>query len=71
VFAYFVGPDNVVIEYTGEVEQVDDNYKTGQPEDWTWPPGRMDRWGVSAPPSDRIKEAQQQISFAQSSLNSA
>lgn len=71
VFAYFVGPDNVVIEYTGEVEQVDDNYKTGQPEDWTWPPGRMDRWGVSSPPSDRIREAQQQISFAQSSLNSA
>jgi catechol 2,3-dioxygenase-like lactoylglutathione lyase family enzyme len=64
VFAYFVGPDNVVIEYTGEVDQVDDDYKTGQPEDWTWPPGRVDRWGISTPPSGRIKEAQQQIKFA-------
>lgn len=71
VFAYFVGPDDLVIEYTGEVEQVDDNYKTGQPEDWTWPPGRVDRWGISTPPSDRIKEAQQQISFADSLFNPA
>lgn len=71
VFAYFVGPDDLVIEYTSEIDQVDDNYKTGQPEDWTWPPGRVDRWGVSAPPSDRIKEAQQQIVFAQSLFNPA
>lgn len=71
VFAYFVGPDNVVIEYTGEVEQVGDDYKTGQPEDWTWPPGRIDRWGVSAPPSDRIKEAQQQMLFAESLFHPA
>ena len=70
-FAYFVGPDDLVIEYTGEVDQVDDDYRTGQPEDWTWPPGRVDRWGVSAPPSDRVKEAQQQIVFAQSLFNPA
>jgi catechol-2,3-dioxygenase len=71
VFAYFVGPDDLVIEYTGEVQQVGDDYKTGQPEDWTWPPGRVDRWGVSAPPSDRIKEAQQKVEFAESLFNPA
>jgi hypothetical protein len=49
VFAYFVGPDDVVIEYTAEVEQVDDTYKVGMPEDWTWPPGRIDQWGLSMP----------------------
>ncbi len=64
VFAYFVGPDNFVIEYTGEIEQVDDGYRQGEPDDWQWPPGRVDRWGVSAPPSDRIKTAQQKIKFA-------
>ena len=64
VFAYFIGPDNVVIEYTGEVDQVDDDYPTGMPEDWTWPPGRVDRWGVSDAPSKRLHEAQQHVVFA-------
>ncbi len=61
VFAYFIGPDDVVIEYTGEVDQVDDDYPTGTPDDWTWPPGRVDRWGVSDPPSQRLHEAQRKI----------
>ena len=65
VFAYFVGPDDLVIEYTGEVDQVDDSYKVGKPEDWTWPPGRIDRWGVSGPPSDRLHAAQQRVGFAE------
>jgi catechol-2,3-dioxygenase len=64
VFSYFIGPDGFVIEYTAEVEQVDDSYITGGPEDWKWPPGRVDQWGVSAPPSPRIKEAQKTICFA-------
>lgn len=63
VFSYFVGPDDFVIEYTAEVLQVDDSYRVGKPEDWTWPPGRVDQWGVSAPPSDRIKQAQKKIRF--------
>jgi catechol-2,3-dioxygenase len=62
-FNYFVGPFNVVIEYTAEVEQVDDSYQTGQPGDWSWPPGRVDQWGISAPPSARLKEAQRAIYF--------
>ena len=63
VFAYFVGPDDFVIEYTADVQQVDDSYKVGAPSDWTWPPGRFDQWGVSKPPSDRIKQAQKKIRF--------
>ncbi|MCC6473106.1 MAG: VOC family protein, partial [Burkholderiales bacterium] len=38
VFCYFIGPGGFVIEYTSEVEQVDENYKAGTPQDWTWPP---------------------------------
>lgn len=67
VFAYFVGPDDFVIEYTADVLQVDDSYRTGGPSDWTWPAGRFDQWGVSRPPSDRIKQAQKRIRFIEQS----
>ena len=65
-FNYFIGPAGFVIEYTADVEQVDDTYVARGPEDWKWPPGRVDQWGISAPPSSRLKEAQRQISFADS-----
>lgn len=64
-FNYFIGPGNFVIEYTAEVEQVDDSYKTGMPEDWKWPSGRYDHWGISAPPSAKLKQAQREVGFAQ------
>lgn len=64
VFAYFVGPDEIVIEYTAEVGQVDDTYRVGSPGDWKYPNGRTDLWGVTPPPSERMKGAQQRISFA-------
>jgi catechol 2,3-dioxygenase len=63
-FNYFIGPFDVVIEYTAEVQQVDDSYQAGQPSDWTWPPGRVDQWGISAPPSDLLKAAQRAVLFA-------
>ncbi len=63
-FNYFIGPFDVVIEYTAEVEQIDDSYQTGMPSDWTWPPGRVDQWGISPPPSARLKEAQRAVVFA-------
>ena len=63
-FNYFVGPFDIVIEYTAEVEQIDDRYQPGQPSDWTWPPGRVDQWGISPPPSARLKEAQRAVLFA-------
>ena len=62
-FNYFVGPFDIVIEYTAEVEQIDDSYQARQPADWTWPPGRVDQWGISMPPSARLKEAQKAILF--------
>jgi len=62
-FNYFIGPFDVVIEYTAEVEQIDDSYQAGQPSDWTWPPGRVDQWGISAPPSARLKDAQKAVVF--------
>jgi catechol 2,3-dioxygenase len=62
-FNYFVGPAGFVIEYTAEVEQVDDSYKAGGPEDWKWPAGRVDHWGISAMPSARLKQAQREIGF--------
>ena len=64
IFAYFVGPDEVVIEYTTEVERIGKNYKFRGPEEWTWPPGRNDHWGIAVGPTDRMKQAQQRISFA-------
>jgi catechol 2,3-dioxygenase len=63
-FNYFVDPFGIVIEYTAEVEQIDDSYRPGGPGDWTWPPGRVDQWGISAPPSARLKEAQRAVVFA-------
>jgi catechol 2,3-dioxygenase len=63
-FNYFIDPFGIVIEYTAEVEQIDDGYPVRGPEDWTWPPGRVDQWGVSAPPSARLKEAQRAVHFA-------
>ena len=64
VFAYFIGPEDFVVEYTAEVGRVDAAYRVGRPDDWKWPPGRVDHWGVSDPPSDRMKAAQRKIRFA-------
>ncbi len=58
VFAYFCGPGELPVEYTGEMQQVDDSYKVGMPQDWTWPPGRLDHWGITPGPSARVKAAQ-------------
>lgn len=66
-FAYFVGPFGFVIEYTAEVQQVDDSYRVGGPDDWKWPPGRIDQWGIGKPPSPRLRAAQKAIFFAGSS----
>lgn len=62
-FNYFIGPFGEVIEYTAEVEQIDDHYPVRGPADWAWPPGRVDQWGISAPPSARLKEAQRHVLF--------
>lgn len=65
-FNYFIDPFGVVIEYTADVQQIDESYRVGTPEDWKWPAGRVDHWGISAPPSTRLKEAQRAVFFAPS-----
>jgi len=64
VFAYFVGPDDLVIEYTAEVQKVDSNYRVREPAEWAYPPGHSDLWGATPPPSPRMKAAQTKIGFA-------
>lgn len=64
VFAYFVDPFGYVVEHTADVLQVDDRYKVGRPEDWVWPPGRTDQWGIAPPKSDACKQAQLTVPFA-------
>jgi catechol-2,3-dioxygenase len=58
VFAYFVDPLGVVIEYTAEVLQVDDGYTVRGPDQWVWPPGRTDQWGIAPPKAEFVKAAQ-------------
>ena len=59
IFAYFCDPDELVIEYTTAVYQVDDRtYHRGGPGDWTPPiAGNPDYWGFAAPPSERFERA--------------
>ncbi|WP_233150763.1 VOC family protein [Sphingomonas mollis] len=64
VFTYFVDPFGIVIEYTAEVLQVDDGYRVGTPDDWTWPAGRSDQWGIAPPKTPACKAAQLAIPFA-------
>jgi catechol 2,3-dioxygenase-like lactoylglutathione lyase family enzyme len=63
-FNYFIDPFGIVIEYTAEVEQVDDSYQAGRPEDWTWPPGRIDQWGIAISPTPELKAAQRAVYFS-------
>ncbi|MDA9509170.1 glyoxalase [Bradyrhizobium sp. CCBAU 11386] len=63
VFAYFVDPTGVVIEYTAEVLQVDDSYRAKGPAEWVWPPGRTDQWGIAPPKSEACKAAQLAVLF--------
>ncbi len=63
-FNYFLDPFGVVIEYTADVQQIDESYKTGTPDDWKWPAGRVDHWGISQPPTATLKEAQRAVFFA-------
>ncbi len=65
-FNYFIGPFDLVIEYTAEVQQIDDHYQARGPADWKWPPGRVDQWGVGVGPTERLKQAQRAVKFAPS-----
>ena len=64
VFAYFIDPVGVVIEYTAEVLQVDDDYVVRGPDHWVWPPGRTDHWGIAPPKAEHVKAAQLAVPYA-------
>jgi hypothetical protein len=63
VFGYFVAPFGAVIEYTSEIVRVDDSYRTGGPEDWTWAPNRSDQWGIAAKDAARMEPAERRFRF--------
>lgn len=63
VFAYFCGPEELPLEYTAEVGQIDDSYRIRPAEEWRWPPGRLDHWGLTPGPSERVKRAQSFFPF--------
>jgi catechol 2,3-dioxygenase-like lactoylglutathione lyase family enzyme len=63
VFAYFVAPFGATVEYTSEVQRIDDSYKVGAPDDWKWPPNRIDHWGASRRNSAAMSEAERKFRF--------
>jgi 2,3-dihydroxy-p-cumate/2,3-dihydroxybenzoate 3,4-dioxygenase len=63
VFGYFIAPYGGVIEYTADVSEVGDDYRVGTPEDWKWPPGRMDHWGISKKDIAKTGPAEQVLRF--------
>ncbi|MGH8733356.1 MAG: VOC family protein, partial [Burkholderiales bacterium] len=63
VFGYFIAPYGGVIEYTSEVSEVGDDYKVGTPEDWKWPPGRIDHWGMSKKDTAKTGPAEKVLRF--------
>ena len=58
VFGYFVGPHGGLVEYTTEVSEAGDDYRVGGPDDWKWPQGRIDHWGVSVKDTARTDAAE-------------
>ena len=57
VYSYYLDPEDLPIEYTAEVLQVDDaTYRPGTPSDWERPPF-YDAWGFADPPTPRFVEA--------------
>jgi catechol 2,3-dioxygenase len=65
VFAYFAGPEEIPLEYTSEVLQIDDSYVPRGPDHWTFAPGRSDQWGITNPPTARLGRIQQLFRFTQ------
>ena len=57
VFAYYVAPFGAVVEFSTAVVTVSDDYRVGGLDDWTWPAGRIDQWGVSDKNFDALRIA--------------
>jgi hypothetical protein len=58
VFSYFVEPNGFVVEYTTEVQQIDEStYAANDADYWANFPMRPCRWGMATKPSNRIRAA--------------
>ncbi|MDB5642477.1 MAG: glyoxalase [Hyphomicrobiales bacterium] len=64
IFAYFSGYEGLPLEYTAEVQQIDETYAPGSVEKWVPTPGRNDQWGAAGPPSDELKKAEHRVMFS-------
>lgn len=62
-FAYFIAPFGAVVEFSTAVEKVPDDYRVGAPEDWTWPEGRIDQWGLSDKDTAALRVAEERFRF--------
>lgn len=63
VFAYFIAPFGPVIEFSTAVDKVGEDYQPGVPEDWIWPEGRIDKWGLSDKDFDGLRAAEERFRF--------
>ncbi|WP_022676712.1 VOC family protein [Novosphingobium sp. B-7] len=63
VYAYYIAPFGPVIEYSTAVEKVPEDYRAGSPEDWAWPPNRIDQWGISDKDFDGLRQAEERFRF--------
>ncbi len=63
VYAYYIAPFGPVIEFSTAVEKVPADYQAGAPEDWTWPPNRIDQWGISDKDFDGLRKAEERFRF--------
>jgi len=58
VFSYFVEPNGFVVEYTTEIEQIDEaTYTAHDAEYWANFPMRPCRWGMAGTPTNRLRAA--------------
>jgi len=63
VYAYFIAPFGPVIEFSTAVNKVGDDYPVGAPDDWTWPPNRIDQWGLSDKDTAGLRAAEEKFRF--------
>jgi 2,3-dihydroxy-p-cumate/2,3-dihydroxybenzoate 3,4-dioxygenase len=61
VYAYYIAPFGAVIEYSTAVEKVPEDYRAGEPDDWTWPEKRIDQWGISEKKFDELRRAEERF----------
>jgi catechol-2,3-dioxygenase len=71
IFAYFAGIEGLPLEYTAEVQQIDDSYRVGSPDDWKPIPGRMDQWGATQPPNPNMVKAEHTVGFSSENLRAS